>query len=191
MEPDQAQELVRRGATLGPWLTRRGKLLTLTSGEARAAGLTAGTASTRKELLEVLGIKAVRTHDLKSHAEVAKALRKREEHLRKLDGKITAQLSRAQAMHPSNSAYQVYTEPHGRHGVGDFVDGGRAWRERTAACVRAYDLCLSLCREKLKLARKYPDFRTGERQIMEFMVKVKLERDRVAAAMNAQGLPGN
>ena len=75
--------------------------------------------------------------------------------------------------------------------MGDFVDGGRAWRERTAACVRAYDLCLNLCREKLKLARKYPDLRAGERQIMEFMVKVKLERDRVAAAMNAQGLPGN
>lgn len=181
VEPERAEELAKKGASLGRWLSRRGKLLTMTADEAKASGLIVGTASSRREMLELLGITSARMYDLKSGEAVAKAISRRKEHLEKLEGRITAARSKAESMNPSRFTYSVYTG-------GRFADRGKAWRKRTDTCVRAYDICLKLCKERLALARKSSDLAREAEAIKAFMIRIKTTRDAVAADRNRDGL---
>lgn len=62
LPPEQAEAMSQKGAALGGWLTRRGELLTLTAAEAEAVGLTKGTASSREEMCEMLGMASARLY---------------------------------------------------------------------------------------------------------------------------------
>lgn len=188
LPPDRAAEEEKAGAQLGGWLTRKGKLLTMTSTEAYAAGFIEGVAASRKELVQALGIQRGRVMDSGSGQAIQKAVANRASYLRKLEGAITMQHSRAQALDPRRFTYKVYTLPDEHHAAGEFIDGGQEWRVKTDICVRAYDTCLNLCRDKLKLARKYPDLRIDMSVVMNFMVRVKATRDQVAADRGRQGL---
>jgi len=179
---DQALEPARQGFEVGSYVSRKGKLLTLTAEEAHRLGLVDGLVSTRKELLKALGIDKPKVRDSRTNEEIAEALRRRERYILKLQGSIATQLSRAESLEPSRFTYEVYA-------AGEFVDGGREWRARSDACVRAYDICLNLCRNLLKVARKYPDLGFDQHKLMELMVDIKRRRDRVAADKARRGPP--
>jgi len=186
---DEAAEAEKLGGEAGFYVTKRGKLMTLTAEQAHRLGLAAGLVNTRKELLDALGIDKARVRDSRSDQEIAKALAKRQAYVLKLQGAITTQVSRADAMDPNRFTYKVYMLADQQHAAGDFVDGGLEWRGRTDACVRAYDICLNLCRDLLRVARRYPDLQFDQQKLMQFMVDVKLRRDRVLADRNRGGLP--
>ena len=170
--PGEADELRRKGAKLGRYVSRAGKLLTLTAAEAKEVGLIAAVADSRKDVMAHMGVEVTRFHDLKTHETLQKATAKREADIQKLRTRLQTEWTKASSQRPENYTYTV--RPSGR-----FVDGGRDWRARSAASVKAYDNILALCRLALKMCKKYPDLAHEEQAIKDVMVKIKTERDMV------------
>ncbi|MFP4056687.1 MAG: hypothetical protein ACLF0G_07450 [Candidatus Brocadiia bacterium] len=172
---------------LGEWITKSGKLLTLTAVEARRLGVACGLARSRRELTEVLELEAGTLVDMKTGEALEEALDTRRRYLTKLDGKIAAYEARGKALQPRNFKYGRIKKAQGFLRPGDFVDGGRLWRQRTDASLKALDACLAACRKKLELARNYPELGIDTKPVEKKMTDLLAIRERVAAERGLRG----
>jgi ATP-dependent protease ClpP protease subunit len=185
---DKAAQTEPQGQVeLGDWITTKGKLLTLTAAEATRLGFAAGLVSSRRELLAALGLHSGRMKDLGTSEALKEALARRRRYLVKLNGQIAAYEAKAKALDPAQFRYRRLKERVGFHEPGDFEDEGRLWRQRSDACVRALDACLAACRQKLVLARKYPEMKIDAKPVESKMSELLMLRERVAAQRNMGG----
>ena len=142
---------------LGEFITKRGKLLTLTALEAKQLKVAAGVVASRQKLAIALGLGKARLITLNTAQALREALARREKVLRKLDAKIASYEAKAKAIDPAKFTYPRLVKGQGFKERGDFIDGGRLWRRRSDSCLRLADACLQACRSKLVLARRYPE----------------------------------
>ena len=181
--PGRAEWLKKnKGATLGPWVSRKGKLLALTASEAHEVGLIAAVATSRDDVLKALGMEGAEIVGGRSGGAIAKRIAERDGKLGKLDTAIAAARTKALAADPNRTVQRVWDSS------GNFVDRGRAWRKQTDECVRAWDACLKLLRVKLDYARKYPGLDVGEEAIKAAMIEIKEYRDKLVRERGRKGI---
>jgi len=172
---------------LGEWITKKGKLLTLTAVEAKRVGIASGLVSSRRELLTALGLKSGRMADLKTSKALKDAVARRRRYLVKLDGQVAAHEAKAKALDPAKYRYTRMKKRRGFREPGDFEDEGRRWRQRSDACIKAIDACLDACRRKLVLARKYPEMRMNPKPVEQRMAAMLAMRERVLSDRTRHG----
>lgn len=147
--PERVGEMVREGATMGRWVTHRGKLLTLTAGEACDLGLASGKATSRKDILTALGFKRPAVIDRKTSVAVARGLAaKRQAQLRMqaLYGLLGREWRRGQ---------QLAASAH--------PDGA----------VQAYRLCASACVDLKGLDQEHPDLGINMTELRGFVAQLR------------------
>ena len=174
---DRAAELAQAGASLGRWITRKGKLLTLTAREARDLGIAAGVVKNRDDLQKALGIPDHEAMDLRTTRTLGPWLA------------VLGERDRAARSDPRSFKYpmklvypDVLVDGEWRPGPNpreQFADGGRLWRERTSLCGRHVDRCLSLCQAYMKKARSSPGVWVDEARVTATMRELKQWRKRL------------
>lgn len=172
---------------LGEWITRKGKLLTLTAREAERLGVASAIVGTRRELLAELGIPDARVISLNTSKALEEAIARRDKYLLHLNAKVASYEARAKAIDPARFKYSRAEERVGFKEKGDFLDEGRLWRRRSDACVAVLGRCLAACRQKLVLARKYPELRIKTAPLEARMAELLTLRERVRAERQRRG----
>ena len=127
---DQATELAAKGAELGPWITRKGKVLTLTAREALDFGMADGIAGSLEEVLRAVGVERPKLLDLTTPAGSAPLLAQ----------SIVEELKAAGDQTVAGHQDALRT-------------GGHA---AIAKHLERIDKCLSLCQELQDLAKQHP-----------------------------------
>ena len=172
---------------LGDWITKRGKLLTLTATEAKRYKIATAVVATRAKLVETLDLVKPSVIDLNTDDALADAHKRRARHLTKLDASIASYNARAVAIDPRLFKYPRHPKAHGIYARLDFLDNGRLWRHRSSACIKTIDACLAACRQKLVLARKYPEMRIADAPVKAIMSRLVTLRERVASEYGLRG----
>jgi membrane-bound ClpP family serine protease len=175
------------GVTLGEWVSKRGKLLTLTALEAREVGLAREIVSSRAELLAAIALPNADSITLPISRLVQEALARRERYLLELDAQIASYEAQAQAIDPAKFKYVRIQKNKGFDQKGDFLDEGQAWRARSDTCAQAANRCLKACRKKLMLARRYPELGIDVEPIRKKMTQMLVLRERVLADRGRRG----
>jgi len=137
---------------LGDWVTKRGKLLTLTAVEAQRYEIATNLVPSRAQLIDTLDLTGCQVRDLRTTDLYAEGLRQRRRRLTQLEAKITAYEARAVARDPRKFRYARHEKKHGIYRSGDFLDNGRGWRARSSACIKLIDGCMVIARENPELA---------------------------------------
>ena len=172
---------------LGDWITKRGKLLTLTAVEAKRYEIATAIVPSRRDLIAALDLTGCRVADLNTTDLYADALKQRRRRLSQLEGKITAYDARAVALDPKRSRYARHEKKHGIFNIGDFLDNGRLWRRRSSVCIKLADGCLDACRELLAMDRDHPELRIQIAPIKARMARLVALRERVLAEYALKG----
>ena len=174
-------------ATLGDYVVRRGKLLTLTAVEAKRLGVASDIVASRQELVSALGLPDPRVIALNTMAAFGEAVRRRDRYVRQLDAEMASYEATAVAIDPARYKYPRARTKKGFREIDDFLDDGRLWRRRSDACVRVVDQFLAACRKKLVLARKYPELKIPTAPIEARMTKMLAIRERVRGERGNRG----
>jgi ATP-dependent protease ClpP protease subunit len=172
---------------LGDWVSPRGKLLTLTAREATRLGLAAALADSRGDILGALGLSDARGVDLQTRQALAEALARRDREILEVDARMASYEAKARAMDPAKFLYPREAKKHGFREKDDFLDEGQAWRARADICVRLADQCLDACREKLRMARTYPELGINTTPLETKMADLLALRERVLADRGRRG----
>lgn len=172
---------------VGDWITKKGKLLTLTAVEAKRLGVASDVVADREELLATLGLNDARVINLNTTKGLKEAMERRDRYLLELNATIASYEAKARAIDPARFKYGRSDLKKGFLEKGDFLDEGRLWRRRTEACVSLLGRCLDACRKKLVLARKYPELHLSEAEIEKKMTDLLSVFERVRAERGRQG----
>ena len=172
---------------LGGWVTERGKLLTLTAVEAERYEIASGLAASRGALIDLLGLTGCTVTDLDTDEAFEELVEDRRRELQKLEGKIAAYHARALALDPAKFKYPRHDKKHGIYRAGDFLDNGRLWRRRSAACIKLVDGCLEACRSKLAMADDHPELGIQTASVKAMMPGLVALREKVAGGYNLRG----
>jgi len=148
---DRAEELAADGAQLGPWVTRKGKLLTLTAREAEGLGMADGVVSSRDDLLAALGCQDARVADLQTTRVIVRPF------ARELDRQARSALRKAvDCDYPDKSGFF----------------------SASPTRVGQIDLCLSVCRKLLDLGRRYPVLEINTGALRQKIARLRRWREK-------------
>lgn len=158
-------------------VVRKGRLLTLTAGEAMACGLSAGTAEDYAELGKALGLptwtecKGYGTL-LAAHWEATvKAV---DAALKKLRDDFEDNMRQAGENDPTTFTYTVYRE------TGKFTpQSKRKWQERSAACARFLVRAENNMKDVAKVAEQYPHLMTDPELLLRWEKGLEVVRKRI------------
>ena len=178
---------VKPKVELGDWITKRGKLLTLTAIEAERYQIATAVVASRAELLQTLKLVKPRLTDLNTDDALEDAHRRRRRYLTKLEGTVASYSARATALDPRKFKYARHEKAHGVYVLNDFLDNGRLWRHRSATCIKTIDACLDACRSKLVMARKYPEMSIATKPVEALMTRLVALRERVLSEYQLRG----
>ena len=173
--------------TLGDWVTKRGKLLTLTAVEAKRYEIATDLAASRAALIDTLDLTGCQVRDLRTADLYEEGLRQRRRRLTQLEAKITAYEARAVALDPRSFRYARHEKKHGIYKIGDFLDNGRGWRARSSACIKLIDGCLEACRELMVIARENPELAINTAPLKPRMATLVALRERVLGEYGLKG----
>jgi len=172
---------------LGDWVTKRGKLLTLTAIEAQRYEIATDLVPSRAQLIDTLDLTGCQVSDLRTTDLYEEGLRQRRRRLTQLEAKITAYEARAVARDPRKFRYARHPKKHGIYNAGDFLDNGRGWRARSSTCIKLIDGCLAACRELMVIARENPELRIATAPLKPRMARLVALRERVLGEYGLKG----
>jgi len=172
---------------LGDWVTKRGKLLTLTAVEAQRYEIATDLVPSRAQLIDALDLTGCQVRDLRTADLYEEGLRQRRRRLTQLEAKITAYEARAVALDPRKFRYARHPKKHGIYNAGDFLDNGRGWRARSSACIKLIDGCLAACRELMVIARENPELNINTAPLKPRMARLVALRERVLGEYGLRG----
>lgn len=185
----------------------RGKLLTLTAGEAASAGFAIGPAKTQAELFDLLGIKKKtpargypsrivgRDYELdRDHyavvftgSDAVQRAQKTHDSVAKdlvdLTQQMATQVARAESHDPLKYTYVVDLSTR------RFKDDGSRWRLQSKRCADACKDCVKTCKSVLALVKKHPDLGVVEADIRKTIVVMEALCERLKSRYNLKHLP--
>jgi len=167
------------GAELGPWITRKGKLLTLTAAEALRHSLADGVAASRAELARSLGLGDAKIVELPTTRSMRAWLT-----AGAISAEFAASLRLALRWDPAQYEYEMVQRIvegfydsqgnyHPGHSYTVFADGGRLWRYRAEMCAAYIDKCLGLIKEYLQAAQKARKLKVDRKVILRCARELK------------------